>query len=375
MITALRAGLNPRASLTTKGTLIGRLKAASLLSLPEREFAKLIVQIESEPLFQKLFFPGKSLPRVIRRQPWPGMRLAKGFYEAGQVAQATDGVNVEAFIAKHRDLIGLIKKMGQESFERCFLYGDDVRSFDDIVKISGLCLEEVRKVHEMILELSVEGEFCRGRASWDAGTRLRYTLIARLELDLAAPGGVTVALVSPHLARGRYAVNHDALDFWEKQGTLIPEEKKRLRKLLQQIEMINIRQNTILRILEIIVERQADFLVTQKDFLRRSLSMRRLARQLKLAPSTISRAVCGRSVVLPWGEEAPAARLLCGNRQVLESVLKELSRVPENRRLSDRVVGERTRRDFNLAVSRRTINEIRRKIKMAEPSLGMEPAV
>ena len=60
-------------------------------------------------------------------------------------------------------------------------------------------------------------------------------------------------------------------------------------RLLKKIETINLRQNTLYRILETTARLQADYLRTGDETDLRPVSLRMLARRLDLAPSTVSR--------------------------------------------------------------------------------------
>lgn len=350
-----------KGSLSLRGRLLGRLKAVSLLSLPEPDFARFLKEIESDPLFRKLYFPSDGLPRVIRRSPWASTRLSQGFYELKEEISSDSGsVEVESLLAKRRGLVGLIQKVGQEAFERYFLYEEEALSQEKLAQRTGLTLEQVREMQDLVLEMSIHSEFNRPGPSLLSGG-LHYTLIAHIEMNAA--GAVSFSAASPHLARGRYSINREALEEWQKQEALAKEERKHLRTLLEKIELANIRQNTLMHILETVVENQRRYLVSQKKSDMRPLSMRALARQLSLAPSTISRAAALRSVILPWKEEVPLAGLLPIRRQVLEHVLDEILTDPASRKLPDSALARRLERDFSIAVSRRTVNECRRHLE------------
>src|ERR1039458_4784911 len=62
-------------------TVMGRLRMADWIQMPEREFAHEVEKLEKDPLFQKLYFGDGRIPGAVRRQRWPGGKLAGSFYE------------------------------------------------------------------------------------------------------------------------------------------------------------------------------------------------------------------------------------------------------------------------------------------------------
>jgi DNA-directed RNA polymerase specialized sigma54-like protein len=144
----------------------------------------------------------------------------------------------------------------------------------------------------------------------------------------------------------------------KREGDLNVDERRRLRHLLKKIETINLRQNTLYRILETTARLQVDYLRTGLETDLRPVSLRMLARRLDLAPSTVSRALHGRSVELPNGEERPLALLTPGRRRVLREVIAKWLEEP-GMRPTDAALAERLRLEFRIRVSRRTVNAVR----------------
>src|SRR5687767_2961470 len=110
-------GQNLRQSLQTRQrlALLGRLRMAEWIEMPEREFARKIQEIEADPLFRKLFAGVAPGTRVIRRQAWPGGHLSGSFYELDETrAAGGDRVNVEEKLAGRERLLPLIRSMGQK---------------------------------------------------------------------------------------------------------------------------------------------------------------------------------------------------------------------------------------------------------------------
>src|SRR6266568_2908388 len=136
-------------------TLMGRLRMADWIQMPEREFAHEVEKLEKDPLFQKLYFGDGRIPGALRRQRWPGGKLAGSFYEIDErtAAGAGERVGVEEFAAERGAALAAIKRMGQKDFERYFLHGEDALTLEEIGKRTGLKADEVLKIHDLVVEL------------------------------------------------------------------------------------------------------------------------------------------------------------------------------------------------------------------------------
>lgn len=158
-------------------------------------------------------------------------------------------------------------------------------------------------------------------------------------------------------------MHYDRLESWKKERKPDASDRKRLRHLLKKIELLNMRQDTLFQILSRVTTTQAAFLRSRKDHRRRPLSLRELARRLGVAPSTVSRAVGARSVILPWGEEVPLKSLLTGQRVVVLSILAQWKEAGEmGPKVTDEKLMHRLAEEAGVSVSRRTVNECRHKL-------------
>ena len=334
--------------------LLGRLRMAEWIEMPEREFAKQVEDTEKDPLFQKLFFGSKEMPGAIRRQRWPGGRMSSSFYEeaAERVAGKGERVQVEEKLGEHGHLIPLIRKMGQKNFERYFLHAEEAVPLDEIARKTGLTLDEVRGVHELLLELGAQSEFYMPNR--EPELEKSYTSLARISLQDGEP---MFEFFSPYWARGLYQIRYEALEDWKRGDALSGVERKRLRHLVKKLETLNLRQNTLFRILEALTKVQAEYLRSRDDTRLRPVSLRTLAKRLELAPSTVSRAMSNRSIHMPWGREAPMASLVPGQRHVLRDVMAQW--LDEGVKGSDASLAERFKKDYGIRISRRTVNAVR----------------
>jgi hypothetical protein len=352
--------------------LQGRLAAAKWLSMSEPEVAREATDIEGDPLFRELVFGGGGRSPLVRRRRWPAAEMHQGFYELKEEIAAGDGsADIHDLIEKHEDLLGLIRKIGQDNFERYFLIGDTDASFPEICETLGIKEDVGRRIMDLVLEVGARSEFFRpGRAPETAG--VRYSCIAEIERDPREAEGLFFRFFAPHWARGRYEIQYDRLEDWKKHRELNVGERRDLRKLLKRIEMLNMRQDTLFQILSRSSTEQSVFLRTRRRERLRPLSLRELARRIGVAPSTVSRAIARRSVVLPWGEEVPLKYLLTGQREVLLEILKEWRRTGIMRPgVTDESLMVRLAEEAGITVSRRTVNECRRKLlNLVEEEVG-----
>ena len=110
----------------------------------------------------------------------------------------------------------------------------------------------------------------------------------------------------------------------------------------------------------------------QEAFLRRTasrpaaLTRARVAAELGLHESTVSRAVADRCVELPWRQVIPLADLLPRPTEIRELVLRELA---AHRGVSDRVIAERLA-GSGVVVARRTVAKYRAAAAQAAPTAG-----
>ncbi|MDE2290892.1 MAG: hypothetical protein KGL53_02310 [Elusimicrobia bacterium] len=343
--------------------LQGRLTAAKWLSLSEPEVVREIGDLEKEPLFRELLYGARETPPVMHRRRWPASSLHGGFYELNEtVAAGGGGGDVSDIVEKRADLIELIRRIGVESFERYFLYGEEGKTLPDICRTLGLKEDEAQRILDLVIEVGARSEFFRPAAE-PGSTGIRYHCIAAIDQDRRDREHLTFRFLSPHWARGRYVVLYDKIEEWKRRRGLAAEEKRRLRQILKRIELINMRQDTLFQILSRVTTEQSAYLRSRDATRLRPLSLRELARRIGVAPSTVSRAVANRSVTLPWGEEAPLKSLLTGQRYVLVSILSDwVEKGLVRAGVTDEELMKRLASEAGITVSRRTVNEVRRKV-------------
>ena len=343
-----------------KGKLIAHLKLGKIFALSEPDFARLISEIEKDPLFAKLVYPPDSGPRAIFKRRYPHTRLSSNFFELKEELESTArSVDVESLLDKRKGMIKLIRRIGRENFEKYFLYQETSQTIEEIAQICGMNVEEAREVQSLVIELDVHSDFSQG-TKLDSPSGISYIPIAKIDLE---EGVLLFSFFSSHLARGRYVVNRERLE--SLKAWLRTDEKKLLSQLLKKIDWINLRQDTMQRILSELVLRQESYLRSRDSRKLFSLSQRELAREMLVAPSTVCRLVGGKSVILPWGEEKALKDLFISRKEVLRGYLKELldeMTFEEKKKISDNELKERLLKKYRFKISRRSVNLYRREI-------------
>lgn len=358
--------ISPRPDLRLRATLLARVQTVQLLKMNEPQIAELIRQIESDPFFQKLLYPEKPDWKVIRFQPHPRTRLTQSFYEVNERSMAADApADVVGLLDKNRDVLAAIQRMGREKFERHFLRADENTSPEEMALDCGLAPMEIKRVQDFILAFSVQSEFFDPFASAAAGAAkksapgTRVVRIARLEVR--PDGEIGFELASPHLARGRYDIQYDRFQALAQGGQLKPRERRHLKALIRRLELINWRQNALFRILDLVCHTQRLYFKTRDTLQKRPVTQRQVAKRLSVAPSTVNRAIQGRSVVMPWGEEALVEDLFCSRKDLCLDALDAIeSGDAAFAQKTDVELQRQLQKSLGLQVPRRTINTYRR---------------
>lgn len=325
-----------------------RLRAVRLLAMPEPDFARLIRQAEDHPLFERV-------RRFVRRTPYRGA----GFHvPLDENTQRSAGRTSSIPWSDHERELELIRRIGQEAFEKHFLRDEDCLSLDETARRCRITTAEAAAIRDLLFLLSLGSNT---QSSLDAGPPALFaSCVAKVTCDR---GEIELGWTLPHLARGRYRLDYEGLQEFQKAALTAPERKE-LRALLGLLEGINIRQDTLDRLLRLLLEKQGRFMRSGREEDLQPLSGRAVASSLNVHPSTVSRSMACRSVILPSGREWPLRRLSPSRRQVMVGTIRGmLSSIPEP--VSDACVARHLARSHGIAVSRRTVNEWRRDAEAA----------
>jgi len=333
-----------------------RMEQANLLEMPEDEFNRLITETEQSPLFQRLYHQEK----LISRQRLPRADISSSFYQLKQEMVADKGsLNVESLLLNKEHIIGQIQRLGLEKFKRCFLFPESGMTLEEIAKECELDVSEVRKINNLIDEFSILSEFYHPSALSSEG--IHYTKIASME---RGEEGFVIGYFSPSFARGRYSIDYERLEELKAAGVFTEAESKQARQLFRKLELINSRKDTISQILQNIIDKQALYL--ESGDLRSLLpfSQKELAKKIGLAPSSVSRAIRGKSIDTPRGEEIPLKHFFPRPKRFRKELLRQLLETG-NELSSDEAIRTKLWEKFGVAISRRSVANLRKELKFA----------
>ena len=337
------------------------MEQANLLEMPDDEFNRLITEIEQSALFQRLYHQQK----LIRRQRFPRTDISSSFYQFKQEMVADKGsLDVESLLLNKEHIVRQIRRLGLEKFKRYFLFPESGTTLEQIAAECDLDVSEVQKINRLIDEFSIMNEFYNPSALSSEG--IHYTKIASME---RGEESFVIGYFSPSLARGRYAIDYERFEQLKTSDALSQTEVKQAKQLLGKLELMNSRKDTISQILQNIVERQALYLESGEPRALLPFSQKELAKKIGLAPSSVSRAIRGRSIDTPWGEEVPLKQFFPRPKRFRKELLKQLLETEEGL-LSDEAIKVKLEEKFGVAISRRSVANLRKELKIPAHQKG-----
>jgi DNA-directed RNA polymerase specialized sigma54-like protein len=337
--------------------LVIQLEQANLLEMPEEEFNRLTTEVESSPLFKKLY----RKERIVHYQRYPKTDLSSHFYQLNEeiAAGGTGTLDVETLLSDKEGIVRQIQKIGLENFKRYFLYPEPGVSVEEIAKECNLKLPEVEKINSLINEFSVMSEFYHP-STLSSGRGIHYSKVASIERGLE---GFVIGYLSPSYARGRYSIDYERFEELKGGGAFSAAEAKEIRKLFKRLELINSRKDTVTRILQGIVEKQALYFESGNGKAVLPFSQKELAERIGLVPSSISRAISGKSIETPWGEEKALKDFFPRPKMFKKELVKQLLETGEEFP-SDEAIKAKLEQKFGVSISRRLVASLRKELKI-----------
>jgi RNA polymerase sigma-54 factor len=127
------------------------------------------------------------------------------------------------------------------------------------------------------------------------------------------------------------------------------------------MELINGHKNTLNLVLQNIIKKQSLYLETADSMSLLPFSQKELARKLGLAASSISRAIRGKSIDTPWGEEIPIKHFFPRPKKFKKQLIKQLLETDNEFHL-DEMINVKLREIFGVAISRRSVANLRKEL-------------
>jgi len=338
--------------------LLVRLEQSSLLEMPEEEFNKLIIEAEGNPLFKKLY----RKERIIRYQRYPKTDISPHFYHLNEEI-ATGGMgtlDIESLLSNKEDIIHQIQKMGLENFKRYFLYPEPGIGVEEVAQECDLELAEVEKINSLINEFSIMSEFYNP-STLSSGHGIHYSNVASIE---RGSDGFVIGYISASYARGRYSIDYERFEELKGNGAFSATEAREIRQLFKRLELINGRKDTVTRILQGIVEKQAPYFESGNSKAILPFNQKELAERIGLVPSSISRAISGKSLMTPWGEEKALKDFFPRSRMFKKELIRQLLETGEGFP-SDEAIKAKLEQKFGVFISRRSVASLRDELRIA----------
>jgi len=330
------------------------MEQASLLEMPDDEFHRLITEIEKSPLFRRLY----QKEKLVRYQRFTRTDISSSFYQVKEERVVDKGsVDIESLLLNKEYIIRQIQNLGLEKFKRYFLFPESGMTPKELAKECDLEVSEVQKINSLIDEFSILSEFYH--PSTLSSGRIYYSKIASVE---RGEEGFIIGYFSASFARGRYSIDYERFEELKASRALSEAEVKEARQLFKRLELINSRKDTVSQILQNIIERQALYL--ESGDLRSLLpfSQKELAKKIGIAPSSISRAIRGKSIDTPWGAETPLKHFFPRPKRFKQELIRQLLET-EPGLASDEAIRVKLREKFGVAISRRSVASLRKELK------------
>jgi len=331
-----------------------RMEQANLLEMPEDEFHKLIIEIEQNPLFRRLY----QKEKLVRYQRFPRTDISSSFYQLKEEIVADRGtLDIESLLLNREYIVRQIQTLGLEKFKQYFLFPESGMTLDEIARECNLEVAEARKINNLIDEFSIMSEFYH--PSNVTSDSIRYSKVASVEKDKE---GFVIGYFSASLARGRYSIDYERFAELAAAGVFTEAEVKKVRQLLKRLELINSRKDTLSQILQNIIDKQALYLESSDVRALLPFSQQELAEKIGLAPSSVSRAIRGKSIETPWGAEIPLKHFFPRPKRFRKELLRQLLET-DNELSSDEAIRTKLWEKFGVAISRRSVANLRKELR------------
>jgi hypothetical protein len=340
--------------------LWGRVKLANFLDLPDEQYRGLVRGLETDPLFTRLASVANPEERIFSRRRFPGTDIASRaceFHEEFHGA-SLGAADLTPLLDRWRGLWPCLQKIGLERFKRCFLYEEEGAGPLDAADACGITQEEAQNIRHMLDDVCLL-QLAQPAASAAPPAGGSNVQVAAIELDNEKP---RLAYLSIPEARGCYVINYKKLYDLHRAGKFSSEEFRRIRGLIRTAELVNTRRTALNRILERIVGEQAEYFRTRRARDLRPLTQQMLARELAVHRSTVHRAVEGKSLILPWGEDKNLKFFLVNRKSCTTNLIGELTESGDAS-LSDEALRRLLWERYSIRLARRTVCSYRRQLR------------
>lgn len=329
----------------TSARVHGQMKLARLLEAPEFELECRVVALETGALFRRLLEYG-----VVTRQAPEHARFVNRRFAGRALRTSSEGL--PELTDGNGDLAKLMRSIGPEDFAAIFL-GDNGHTDAQRAKLCGINNEDARRLREFVDKLYIQSEF--EAPAPQAAKEPTLSALAGIAIEDGRP---VLGFFHREIWDRRYLINEDRRRDLA-QG-LSPRDAKRAETLLRELEYIDQRNTTLYRVLEAVLETQADYLISGDAKRRVPLTQKALSERLDISPSVLNRLIANKSVELPWGLEAALSAFVPSRKSLLRDQLHDLALArPE---LSDEGLRAAIYELHGVKLSRRSITQYRKEL-------------
>jgi hypothetical protein len=275
-------------------------------------------------------------------------RIPASALDVERAPAGDSGFDVGRTLAEHAEGIATLRELG---FERCkgLLEIESLSERDSRLAAWGVD-EESRALLRTLLDHLSAFDVMTGLGDAVLAPAAPCALVARFEAG--SDGRFAISSLVSYFSTDRYAIDYERLTQARRDGIFSEAESNRLPALLAEIESINYRGDTLHKILCGLADAHVQFLRSGREEDLAALTQLNLANSIGVLPSAVCRAVAGRSILTPWGEERTLASLFPGRRARKARAVAAVLRAEP--RLSDREVAQRLHERFGYRISRRS---------------------
>jgi len=335
-----------------RATLAARLKIAQLFEMSEENFQELVKKIEQNPIFQKLLLYG-----VVKRKRIPGIRPI--FFSDNFCENFVSTQFQKEFPLPDKSIRKLILKIGEKNFLRFFLTPERAFTAEEISRATGLPEHSIKEIITFMDTFFSHSVFAYETPVFPASQRM--SVIAGIE---QYNGELHIVDFTLDMSKGEYRIDEDRMI--QIKSFLSSVEQKHMYTVFSQLKQINTRRSTIYSLLQILLKKQKDFIVSGKRRDLQILTQSFLSKQVNVHPSVLNRAIKYRTIRLPDGRVVPLRKFFIRHTEKLRVRIQEIIE-KYNNRISDAEISRILKQEYGIFIARRTVNYYRHQYSKVRP--------
>lgn len=344
--------------------LMGKIKLAQFLSLPEPDFESYIWQVENDPLFDIL----REKYRVLKYRKFSGVITTNTMKLQADIVEEQNRTEMDELLSDPT-VFPLLEKIGKSIGEKVFLEilagRKNINEVAVKYELSSVEKDSFKQfLDKFHLDQLVNPDFTPALSH-----SIPFFLIAGFDWD---GDNLMIYPVKKqnYLVKGRYNIDYTRFEKLIARGTIEKQDIGKITKLFRKLDMINQRITTIYQILHHLKQIQSTFFKSGTTLDLISSTQSDLARNLNLHPSTVSRAIAGKSILTPQGKEKTIKFFFSRKwlkNLVKKTILEEEEAIEKGVLISplrDEQICRRIAEDYKVNLSRRSIAKYRKMLNI-----------